>query len=116
MIRFNLVNHRIVYVDGRINGRMQPLPPALAHFLGLFNALLQPLLSYLFPGFTNEWQCEVYRETFFELLDNQYDSGLYVSAVTYYFSIGVPLFFNRNSITRLRINLAYWMLVGKSPI
>ena len=116
MIRINLVTHRIVYVDGRIDGRIQPLPPALAHFLGLVNALLQPLLLYLFPGFTNEWQCEVYRETFFELLDNQYDSGLYVTAVTYYFSIGVPLFFDRNSITRLRMNLAYWMLVGELPI
>jgi hypothetical protein len=116
MIRINLVTHRIVYVDGRIDGRIQPLPPALAHFLGLLNALLQPLLSYLFPGFTNEWQCEVYRETFFELLDNQYDSGLYVTAVTYYFSIGVPLFFDRNSIARLRMNLAYWMLVGELPI
>jgi hypothetical protein len=116
MIRINLVTHRIVYVDGRIDGRIQPLSPALAHFLGLVNALLKPLLSYLFPGFTNEWQCEVYRETFFELLDNQYDSGLYVTAVTYYFSIGVPLFFDRNSITRLRMNLAYWMLVGELPI
>lgn len=116
VIRINLLTHNIIYVDGRIDGRIQPIPPALTAFLNLVKVMLHPLLSYLVPIFMNEWQCGVFRETYYELLDNHYDSGLYASAVTYFFSVGVPLFFDRNSITRLRMNLAYWMLVGELPI
>ncbi len=116
IVRINLVTHSIAYIDGRIDGRIQPVPPALTTFLSLIKALLQPLLSCLVPGFTNVWQCDIHRETYFELLDNHYDSGLYATAVTYFLTVGVPLFFDRNSVTRLRMNLAYWMLVGELPI
>ena len=115
MIRINLLTHNIEYLDGRINGRVQPLVPEIDIFLNAVKAVLQPLLLHLIPSFTNEWQCGVYRETYFELLDNQYDSGVYVAAITYFLSVGVPLYFDRASISRLRMNLAYWILVGELP-
>ena len=116
LIQVNVVTHAITYFDGRIDGRVQPLPPALVEFLILVKDLLQPLLSALVPDFTNEWHCVVYRETYFELLDNDFDSGVYITAITYFLSVGVPLFFARNSIVRLRMNLAYWILVGELPM
>ena len=116
LVQINLETHHIVYVDGRIDGRVQPVPQALVQYLNLVKDLLQPLLSVLVPAFTNEWQCTVYRETYFELLNNQFDSGVYVTALTYFLSVRVPLFFNHNSIVRLRMNLAYWILVGELPI
>ena len=116
MVQINLETHHILYVDGRIDGRVQPVPQALAEYLILVKDLLQPLLSALDPAFTNEWQCTIYRETYFELLNNQFDSGVYVTALTYFLSVRVPLFFNHNSIVRLRMNLAYWILVGELPI
>jgi len=116
LIQINLVTHTITYFDGRIDGRVEPVPPALNGFLILVKDLLQPLLSALVPDFTNEWHCIVYRETYFEQLDNDFDSGLYITAITYFLSVGVPLFFGRNSIVRLRMNLAYWILVGELPM
>lgn len=115
MLRVDLVTHSIEYIDGRIDGR-QPVIPALNVFLYLVKDLLQPLLLSLVPGFVNDWQCGVFCHTYFELLENQYDSGIYVTAVTYFLSRGVPLFFDRTSVTRLRMNLAYWILVGELPI
>jgi len=116
LVQVNLVTHKLVYLDGRIDGRTQPVPPELLAFLAMIKDVLQPLLSSLLPTFNNEWQCSVYRETYFELLDNPYDSGVYIVALTYYLSVGVPLFFNRNSIVRLRMSLAYWILVGALPM
>lgn len=116
LIQINLVSHKIEYLDGRINGRQLPVLAGLVQFLQLVKMVLKPLLLSLIPEFTNEWHCEAHHETYFELLDNQFDSGVYVAAVTYFLSVGVPLFFDRNSIARLRMNLAYWMLVGELPI
>jgi len=116
LIQLNVVTHTITYFDGRIDGRVEPVPPALNEFLTLVKDLIQPLLSALVPDFTNEWHCNVYRETYFEQLDNDFDSGLYITAITYFLSVGVPLFFGRNSIVRLRMNLAYWILVGELPM
>lgn len=116
LIQVNLVKYSLAYVDGRIDGRVEPVPQALTEYLNLMKDLLQPLLLTLVPAVTNEWQCTVYRQTYFELLDNQFDSGVYITALTYFLSVGVPLFFDRNSIVRLRMNLAYWMLVGELPI
>ncbi len=77
LVQINLETHHIVYVDGRIDGRVQPVPQALAEYLNFVKDLLQPLLLLaLVPAFTNEWQCTIYRETYFELLNNQFDSGL----------------------------------------
>ena len=63
---------------------MQPVLQALVQYLNLVKDLLQPLLSALVPAFTNEWQSIVYRETYFEMLNNQFDSGVYVTALTYF--------------------------------
>jgi hypothetical protein len=116
LVQVNLENRSLAYVDGRIDGRVQPVQEALAEYLHLVKDLIQPLLITLVPAVMNEWQCAVYRQTYFELLDNQFDSGVYITACTYFLSVGVPLFFDRNSIVRLRMNLAYWMLVGELPI
>lgn len=116
LIQIDLVTHKIEYLDGRINGRQLPVHAELVQFLQLVKMVLKPLLLFLIPEYTNEWHCDVHRETYFELLDNQFDSGIYVAATTYFLSVGVPLFFERNSIVRLRMNLAYWMLVGELPI
>lgn len=116
IIRVDLVTHSIEYLDGRVDGRAPVHPPGLNVFLHLVKDLLQPLLTTLVPGFINDWQCGVFRETYFQLLDNQYDSGIYATAITYFLSRGVPLFFDQNSITRLRMTIAYWMLVGELPI
>lgn len=116
LLQVNLVTHKIGYLDGRINGRAQPVPPELMEFLTMIRNVFQPLLSTLVPAFLNEWQCSVYRETYFELLDNQYDSGVYIAAFTYFLSVEVPLYFNHNSIVRLRMSFAYWILAGALPI
>ena len=116
LLQVNLVTHNIVYFDGRNNGRAEPVPPGLMTFLTMVRDILQPLLSTLVPAFNLQWQCTSFRQTYFELLDNNYDSGVYITAITYFLSVGVPLYFDRNSIARLRMNLAYWILVGSLPI
>lgn len=116
LFRIDLSTHSINYVDGRIDGRVEVLPPQLVNFLHLVKISMQPLLQYLLPDYIGNWQCNAFRETYFELLNNQYDSGLYTIACTYYLSHGTPLFFKHNSITRLRMTLGYWILVGELPI
>ena len=108
--------HTVEYFDGRVDGRPNLKPPELTNFLDALKTVLRPILVSLCPEYMEEWVCSAYTETYFELLDNNYDSGVYTTAITYFLCQTMPLYFDRISIQRLRMSLAYWILVGELPI
>jgi hypothetical protein len=80
----------------------------------VFTAFMQALI----PDYGGNWSCNCLVSYYFSPLSiaNAYDSGLYITAAVYFICNDVPLFFDQGTIDRLRLKLAYWLLVEELPV
>ena len=105
----------IRYVDAR-RSDTDVVSNALAEHLALMKPIFIDFLRVLIPEYLGDWLCGLLSPYYFSpMTNNDYDSGLYIAAVIYFICNGVPLFFTTATITRLRVNMAYWLLVEELP-
>jgi hypothetical protein len=80
--------------------------------------MLTGFLTILIPGYVEAWACSALFLYYFAPLtnDGDFNSGLYITAAIYFICNDVPLFFDAGTISRLRFNLAYWLLVEELPV
>ena len=107
--------HSINYLDPRRNSNSIVSEDLTIH-LNETRDMLSVLLRVLLSDNEGTWVCNVLSPYYFSPLINNYDSGLYIIAAIYFLCAEVPLFFDHGTISRLRLNLAYWLLVGELPI
>lgn len=64
---------------------------------------------------TVPWRCALYPHQYFEPLNNDCDSGMYVFTLMYFLSAPCPLAFKAVDIVKFRSSFAYFMLSGDIP-
>jgi hypothetical protein len=52
----------------------------------------------------------------FELQQNDFDSGIYLSTILYFLEMGCPIAFKESYLTHFRKNFAYWLSQGELPM
>ena len=107
--------HTIKYLDPRRSSSAAISNDLSVHLNGIKD-MLTAFLRVLISDYVGTWACSVLSSYYFSPLTNDCDSGLYIAAATYFLCNDVPLFFNAGTISRLRLNLAYWLLVEELPI
>ncbi len=105
----------INYLDPRRNSN-SVVTEDLAIHLNETREMLTVFLHVLLSDHEGTWVCNVLSPCYFSPLINDYDSGLYITAAIYFICVEVPLFFDDGTVSRLRLNLAYWLLVGELPV
>ena len=80
---------------------------------------IHPFLKHVFSTIEEgSWEYQLFQEELISsttILQNEFDSGMYLFAVIYFKIMEVPIFFSQQSIDRIRVNLAYWILLGQLP-
>lgn len=107
--------HSISYLDPRRNSN-SVVSEDLALHLNETRDMLSVFLRILLSDYGGTWACNVLSPYYFSPLINDCDSGLYITAAIYFLCNDVPLFFDNGTIFRLRLNLAYWLLVEELPV
>jgi hypothetical protein len=109
--------HTIKYLDPRRNSNAIVSNDLTVH-LNSIRDMLTVFLRVLIPDYVEAWVCSVLSLYYFAPLtnDGDFDSGLYITAAIYFLCNDVPLFFDAGTISRLRLNLAYWLLVEELPV
>lgn len=108
-------NHTVKYLDPRRNSDAIISEDLTVH-LNDVGDMLSVFLRVLNPDYTGTWACSILSSYYFSPLTNECDSGLYITTVIYYLCNNVPLCFNAGTISRLRLNLAYWLLNEELPV
>ena len=109
--------HTIKYLDPRRNSNAV-VSNDLAVHLNSIRDMLTGFLTILIPVYVEAWACSALSLYYFAPLtnDGDFESGLYITAAIYFICNDVPLFFDAGTISRLRFNLAYWLLVEELPV
>ena len=118
LIRIDLLEHKLEYCDPRMDRSVSPLPEFAAN--NLRNAainILTPVFRVLLPSYEGDWSISILENQYFSFLPiaNQVDCGVYLLACVYFLVQHVPISFDQECITRLRRQLAYWILCGSLP-
>ena len=113
----DIESHAISYMDPR-RSSTSTYSNDVNVILNAAKDLFSDFLQVLMPGYGGTWSCNLFSPYYFSPLSNAtaYDSGLYVITAVYFICNDVPLFFNQGTIDRLRIKIAYWLLVEELPI
>ena len=104
----------IRYLDVRRSDN-DTVSTALTDYIAQKQLVIIEFLRVLIPEYLGDWSCGLLSPYYFQPMTNDYDSGLYIAAVIYFICNHVPLFFTPASIVRLRLNMAYWLLVEELP-
>jgi len=110
--------HTIKYLDPRRNSNAVVSNDLTVHLNSIRRDMLTGFLTILIPGYVEAWACSALSLYYFAPLtnDGDFNSGLYITAAIYFICNDVPLFFDAGTISRLRFNLAYWLLVEELPV
>lgn len=111
---FDIESHAILYLDPRRNCT-DPISFQLSNHLQQMKGFFVRFLDHLIPAHVGGWSCTLLNPYYYVAANNDHDSGLYVIATTYFLCNNVPVYFRSTSIDRLRISLAYWLLVADLP-
>ena len=118
MLQIDLDTHKIQYCDPRLNRG-----PVLSNFARQSlertrTEILIPVLRVIVPTYAGDWPLSMLEHQYFPTLTatNECDCGVYLAACLYFSVNTVPIFINDNGgITRLRKQLAYWILCEALP-
>lgn len=122
LIKVNISSRKIFFFDPRIDAAITPVSEATTAVLNQFQQLLSPFLNRTFqlppPLLINNdpWQCFVHQHNYLQPLQNDFDSGIYVTASLYFMAVSCPIYFTEARIHAFRDNLGYWILLGALPV
>ena len=105
---------RVLYLDPRRQSAA-PISEDVTLQMNEIHPVFSAFLHFLIPAYAGDWQFELMREYYFSPVRNEVDSGLYIAATVYFLCNYVPVSFEPESITQLRMSLAYWLLVEDLP-
>lgn len=80
--------------------------------LNSYSSMLNTIMPEISAGATpnGSWQCEKFPFEFYEVLENDFDSGLYVFMIMYFLAMDCPLYFEMRNMHHFRKLVVYSVL------
>ena len=117
MIRIDLDSHQILFCDPRLDRGTNLSHFAKTSLERIRSDILVPVLRVILPMYVGNWPLSMLPNQYYPALvpTNEIDCGVCIAACLIFSVRAVPVFIDGNGITRLRKQLAYWILCGALP-
>jgi hypothetical protein len=111
----DITEKKIYYVNPRFNMRM-----ALDQFntekMHEFQIIINPFLTNFVTTHAGNWNIDVLNHTYYEVLQNNFDAGIYILNIIYFDLQQCPIYFDEQDIPKFRLQYCYWILNVTLPI
>jgi hypothetical protein len=101
---------KVYYVNPMINESL-----SFQNIKHLLKLKLNQVLTQVSDNFNN-FVFEVHPNLFFERMENDFDSAVYIVTILYYLVYNSPVYFKSTDMIKTRLNFAYWLLNESLPI
>jgi hypothetical protein len=112
----DIIENKIYYVNPRCNMQSIPIDDFNRNKMQELRAIINPFLNHFITLHNGIWNVQALTQTYYEVLQNNFDAGIYILNIIYFDVVQCPIYFDEQDIAKFRLQYCYWILNQALPI